>query len=229
MKPHKKVCWVIPPKQNANFVYRMEIVLDVYKRPHNPNHPVLCLDEMPKQLVSEKRNPIITESGTILYDYEYEREGACDIYVVCEPLVGKRYMFVEDNHNSLTWARIVAEVVENQYPDAEKVTIVQDNLSAHKPSAMYEIFPAEKAHEILSRIEFVYTPPHASWLNMAEIEFSVLSRQCTNQRIASKEDLIERVSEWQDLRNSVDSTIDWQFTTEDARIKLRHLYPTISA
>lgn len=229
MKPHKKLCWVIPPEQNANFVYRMEIVLDVYKRPYDPNHPVLCLDEMLKQLVSEKRNPIITENGTTLYDYEYKREGSCDIYVVCEPLAGKRYMYVEDNHNRLTWARIVADIITTQYEDAEKITIVQDNLSAHKPSAMYEIFSAEEAHKILSRIEFVHTPPHGSWLNMAEIEFSVLSRQCTNQRIASKEDLIQKVSKWQNLRNSWDSIIDWQFTSKDARIKLRHLYPTISA
>ncbi len=207
----------------------MERVLDVYKRPYDPKYPVLCLDETSKQLVSEKRERLRTENGTVLYDYEYCREGVRDIFMVCEPLAGKRFVSVEDCHNRLVWARVVAEIVQTHYSSAEKVTIVQDNLSAHKPAAMYEIFPPSQAHALLSRIEFVYTPPHGSWLNMAEIELSVLARQCTNQRIASEQILIKKVAAWAQQRNALDSTIDWQFTTDDARIKLKHLYPTISA
>lgn len=205
----------------------MEQVLDVYKRPYDPKRPVLCLDETSKQLVSEKREPLRTENGTVLYDYEYQREGVRDIYMVCEPLAGKRHVSVEACHNRLVWAEVVADVVQNHYADAEKVTIVQDNLSAHKPSAMYEIFPPEQAHSILERIEFVHTPPHGSWLNMAEIELSILARQCLNQRIPSEEALCAHVEAWQQRRNALDSKIDWQFTTEDARIKLKHLYPSL--
>lgn len=227
LKPHKRLCWVIPPEQNADFVCQMEKVLDVYKRPYDPNQPVICLDESPKQLVSEIRQPILMPNGVTLYDYEYKREGACDIYMVSEPLGGKRSVSVQDCHNRLVWAAIVADVVENQYPDAEKITLVQDNLSAHKPSAMYELFEPERAKAILDKIEFVYTPKHGSWLNMAEIELSVLSRQCTNQRFASKEDLAAEISLWETQRNALEATIDWQFTTTDARIKLKRLYPTI--
>lgn len=218
---------MIPPEQNADFVCQMEKVLEVYKRPYDPNHPVICLDESPKQLVSEIRQPILMPNGVTLYDYEYKREGACDIYMVSEPLAGKRAVSVRDCHNRLVWAAIVADVVENQYPDAEKITLVQDNLSAHKPSAMYELFEPERAKAILDKIEFVYTPKHGSWLNMAEIELSVLYRQCTNQRFASKEKLAAEIALWETQRNSLEATIDWQFTTADARIKLKRLYPSI--
>ena len=227
LKPHKRLCWVIPPEQNADFVCQMEQVLDVYKRPYDPTHPVICLDETAKQLVSEIRQPILTPDGVTLYDYEYKREGACDIYMVSEPLAGKRSVSVQDSHNRLVWASIVADIVENQYSDAERVTLIQDNLSAHKPYAMYELFAPERAKAILDKIEFVYTPKHGSWLNMAEIELSILSRQCTNQRIASKEELIAEIALWETQRNALEATIDWQFTTADARIKLKRLYPTI--
>lgn len=227
MKPHKRLCWVIPPEQNADFVCQMEQVLDVYKRPYDPNQPVICLDESPKQLVSEIRQPIVTSDGVTLYDYEYKREGACDIYMVSEPLAGRRSVSVQDCHNRLVWGTIVADVVENQYPAAEKITLVQDNLSAHKPYAMYELFEPERAKAILDKIEFVYTPKHGSWLNMAEIELSVLSRQCTHQRFASKEKLADEIALWETQRNALEATIDWQFTTADARVKLKRLYPTI--
>ena len=227
LKPHKRVCWVIPPEQNADFVCQMEQVLDVYKRAYDPNHPVICLDETAKQLVSEIRQPILTPDGVTLYDYEYKREGACDIYMVSEPLAGKRFVSVQDCHNRLVWASIVADVVENHYSHAEKITLIQDNLSAHKPYAMYELFEPEQAKAILDKIEFVDTPKHGSWLNMAEIELSVLARQCTNQRIASKAELIAEVALWETQRNALEATIDWQFTTADARIKLKRLYPSI--
>ena len=147
--------------------------------------------------------------------------------MVVEPLAGKRSVFVRDSHNRLVWAAIVADVVENQHSEAKKITLVEDNLSAHKPSAMYELFEPQRAKAILDRIEFVYTPKHGSWLNIAEIEFSVLSRQCTSQRIASKDILVEKTTQWQNQRNALEATIDWQFTTEDARIKLKRLYPSI--
>lgn len=206
----------------------MEQVLEVYKRPYDPHHPVICLDETAKQLVSEIRQAIHLPNGTTLYDYEYKREGACDIYMVCEPLAGQRFVWVEDNHNRLTWARIVADVVEHKYPNTHKITLVQDNLSAHKPYAMYELFKPERAKAILDKIEFVFTPKHGSWLNMAEIELSVLSRQCTAQRFASKDDLSSEIAFWQTQRNDLQATVDWQFTTADARIKLKRLYPSIS-
>jgi len=218
---------VIPPQQNATFVCQMEQVLDVYKRPYDPKKPVLCLDETSKQLVSEVRQPLITPKGTILYDYEYRREGTCDVFMVCEPLTGQRLVRVRDQHTRFDWAWVVAEVVENHYAHAEKITLVQDNLSAHKVSAFYELFSPERAKAIVDKLEIVFTPPHGSWLNIAEIELSVLSRQCLKGRIASKELLSEKVTLWQDRRNSLVVKVDWQFSTADARIKLKHLYPSI--
>ena len=207
----------------------MEQVLAVYKRPYDPKGPVICLDETSKQLISEQRQPITTSKGTILYDYEYKREGVCDIYLVCEPLMGQRYVTIRDNHDRLDWATVVADTVENKYAEAQKVTLLQDNLSAHKPSAMYELFEPERARRLLDKIEFVYTPKHGSWLNIAEIELSVLSRQCTNKRIATQADLIEATSRWESRRNAQEVTVDWQFTTSDARIKLKRLYPSIQS
>ncbi len=227
LKPHKRRYWIIPPEQSAEFVCRMERVLEVYKRPYDPRRPVICLDESPKQLISETRRPIIRADGVVLADYEYKREGVCDIYLACEPLVGKRYVSVEDNHNRLTWAKIVADLLENKYPDAEKITLVEDNLSAHKPSALYELFEPERAKRILDKIEFVFTPKHGSWLNIAEIELSALSRQALDERTPTKEKLVERVSQWETQRNNKSVGVDWQFTTADARIKLKRLYPSI--
>jgi hypothetical protein len=204
----------------------MEQVLDVYKRPYDPNRPVICLDETSKQLISEKRQPLTTSDGTILSDYEYRREGVCDLYLVCEPLVGQRYITLRDNHDRLDWATVVADIVETHYAQAEQVTLVQDNLSAHKPSALYELFEPERARRILDKIEFVYTPKHGSWLNMAEIELSVLARQCLNRRMACQADLIEATRRWQARRNARVVKVDWQFTTPDARIKLKRLYPS---
>ena len=207
----------------------MEQVLDVYKRPYDPKRPVICLDETSKQLICEQRQPIATSDGTILYDYEYKREGVCDIYLVSEPLAGQRYVTIRDHHDRLDWATVVADTVENKYAQAKKITLVQDNLSAHKPSALYELFEPQRAKRILDKIEFIYTPKHGSWLNIAEIELSVLSRQCTNQRIATQADLIEVTSQWQARRNIREVKVDWQFTTSDARIKLKRLYPSIQS
>jgi hypothetical protein len=205
----------------------MEAVLDVYQRPYDPEHPLLCLDESPKQLISEVRSPIITRHGTTLVDYEYYREGVCDLYMVCEPLAGRRHVFVRDTHTRLDWAAVVIEVVTTYYPTATKITVVQDNLSAHQISALYELLPPEQARALIEKLEIVFTPKHGSWLNMAELELSVLARQCTNDRIAEKSILVDKVQAWEKRRNAEQVKIVWQFTTADARIKLRHLYPTI--
>jgi hypothetical protein len=205
----------------------MEAVLDVYQRPYDPEHPLLCLDESPKQLISEVRPPLTTSHGTTLVDYEYHREGVCDLYMVCEPLAGRRYVRVRDTHTRLDWAAVLIEVVNTYYPTATKITLVQDNLSAHQISALYELLPPEQARALVEKLKIVFTPKHGSWLNMAELELSVLARQCTNDRIAAKRILVDKVQAWERRRNSEQVKIVWQFTTADARIKLRHLYPTI--
>lgn len=205
----------------------MEVVLDVYQRPYDPDHPLLCLDESPKQLISEVRTPIVTATGITLVDYEYQREGVCDLYMVCDPLAGRRYVSVCDTHTRLDWAAVVMEVVTTYYPTATKITLVQDNLSAHLVSAFYELLPPEQARAWVEKLDIVFTPKHGSWLNMAELELSVLARQCTNERIAEKSILVDKVQAWEKRRNTEQVKIVWQFTTADARIKLRHLYPTI--
>lgn len=218
--------WVIP-EASAEFVYPMEQVLDVYHRPYDEEHPVVCLDESPKQLISESRIPIKTSDGTILYDSEYFRHGVAQLYMLFEPLAGKRSVEVRESNNRLQWASTVADLVENQYPTARKITLVQDNLKAHKPAAIYEIFEPARAKAILDKIEFIFTPKHGSWLNMAEIELSVLKRQVLKSRIADKETLILKVKQWQEIRNQKQVKANWQFKTKDARTKLKKLYPTI--
>ena len=219
--------WVIPPQQNADFVCQMEQVLDVYTRPYNPQYPVVCLDESPKQLVSETRKPIKLEDGSTRYDSEYRREGAAEVYMCFEPLAGKRSITVVDTHDRLQWATVVADLVENKYASACRITLVQDNLSAHKPSAMYQLFEPQRAKAILDKIEFVFTPKHGSWLNMAEIELSVLKGNGLANRIPSKELLITQVAAFENRRNAAFKKVDWQFTTDHARIKLKRLYPVI--
>lgn len=218
--------WVIP-EASPEFVCAMEQVLDVYQREYDEQYPVVCLDESPKQLMGEKRVPVQTSDGTTLCDSEYIGEGVVPLYMLFEPLAGQRQVHVRESNNRLEWARLVAELVENQYAGAAKVTLVQDNLRAHKPAAMYEVFEPERAKAILDKLEFVFTPRHGSWLNMAEIEFSVLTRQATKGRIADKQLLAERVEQWQIKRNEKQAKANWQFRAKDARIKLKKLYPTI--
>jgi transposase len=218
--------WVIP-EASPEFVCAMEQVLDVYQRPYSEQYPVVCLDESPKQLIREKRVPVQASNGTRLYDSEYIREGVVQLYMLFEPLAGERLVHLRESNNRLEWARIVADLVEKQYASATKVILVQDNLKAHKPAALYEIFEPERAKAILDKLEFVFTPKHGSWLNMAEIEFSVLTRQAIKGRIAEKELLKERVEQWQVKRNEKQVKANWQFKTKDARIKLRKLYPTV--
>lgn len=205
----------------------MEEVLDVYEREYDESYPTVCLDETPQQMIAESRESFTDSEGVIHQDYEYERKGVADIYMVCEPLAGKRELFVTENHKAHQWAQVVAHIAEDMYADAKKITLVQDNLAAHKRSALYEIFPAERARNILKRIEFVFTPKHGSWLNMAEIELSVFKRTGLTSRIESKEQLIQMVKDYENDRNQKIKKINWQFKTTDARIKLRNLYPNL--
>jgi hypothetical protein len=218
--------WLIPTA-DADYVCAMEAVLEVYERPYNEDNPVVGLDESPQQLVSEVRASFTDAKGVIHQDFEYKREGVADLYLVCEPLQGQREIFVKENHNRLNWAEVIRVIAEEMYPQAKQITIVQDNLSAHKPSALYEILPAEQARAILRRIEFVATPKHGSWLNVAEIELGLLKRLGLPARVGSREALAQQVVAYQTARNTKQTKIDWQFTSKDARIKLKRLYPLI--
>lgn len=215
------------PEASAAFVANMEEVLDTYEKPYDAAHPVVCLDETPQQLIGETRTPFTDSHGVVHQDYEYERHGVADIYVVCEPLAGKRELFVTENHGSKQWAKIVAHMAENMYPDAAQITLIQDNLSAHKTAALYDILPPERARNIIQRLHVVFTPKHGSWLNVAEIELSVLKRVGLTKRVGSREELVRLVKAYEVAQNEKEKKIDWQFKTADARIKLKKLYPIV--
>jgi transposase len=228
LKPWQKQAWCVPPKANAQFVYHMEDVLDVYKRPADPEHPVVCFDETPVQLMSEKRVSLPLEPGKPeRYDYEYRREGVANLFMFFAPLQNWRHVKVTERRTKADWAECMRDVVDDLFPEAEIITIVQDQLNTHHPAALYEFFEPAEAKRILDRLEFHFTPKHGSWLNMAEIEFSVLSRQCLNQRIPDQATLAREAAAWETERNSNGATVNWRFTTEDARIKLKRLYPSI--
>jgi hypothetical protein len=204
----------------------MEKVLEVYKRPYDANHPVVCMDESPKQLIGETKTPIPAKPGSEeKFDYEYVRNGVCNIFMSNEPLAGERFVKITEKKTKLDWALFIEEIA-NKYIDAEKITLVMDNYETHKPGSLYEAFSADKAKKIWDRFEFVYTPKHGSWLNMAEIELNVLMGQCLAGRIPDIEKIQTQTKAWQEARNNKNAKINWQFTTEDARIKLRRLYPT---
>lgn len=206
----------------------MEDVLEVYKRPLDPKRPLLCMDEMPKQLLSETRDPLpVTPGKPARQDYEYKRGGVADVFMVFEPLVGKRYIEITDQRRREEWAQVMRKVSDELYPQAEKIVVVMDNLNTHTPAAFYQVFEPGEARRLVERFEFHYTPNHGSWLNMAEIELSALVRQCLDRRIPDKERLIQEVNAWQDQRNSEVVKVHWQFTTADARVKLKSLYPKI--
>jgi transposase len=227
IKPWQRKGWVIPPNQNGSFVANMEMVLDVYKRPFDPCHPVVCMDESPKQLISETRVPIQVSPGQAArYDYEYKRCGMSNIFIACEPLAGKRMVKVTERKTALDWASFMEEIA-GQYEHAEKITVVMDNLITHNAGSFYEKFPPDKAKALWGRFEFIYTPKHGSWLNMAEIELNVLTGQCLNRRIDNIETVRREVAAWQEYRNNKNAKVNWQFTTEDARVKLSRLYPTL--
>jgi hypothetical protein len=205
----------------------MEKVLDVYKRPYTPGFPVICMDESPRQLIGEVKAPIPSAPGRpARYDYEYKRHGVCNVFMANEPLAGKRTVKVTERKTKPDWAHFIADVAE-QYADAERITLVMDNLNTHGPGSLYQTFPPERAKQLWDRFEFVYTPKHGSWLNMAEIELNVLIRQCLNRRIPDMASVAAEVHAWQEHRNTQDARINWQFTTRDARVKLNRLYPTL--
>jgi hypothetical protein len=208
----------------------MEDVLEVYHRPFDAKRPLVCLDEASKQLVGETIQPLPAEPGQPeRFDYEYERKGTANLFLTVEPLAGWRAVQVTERRTAKDFAEVVRWLVEDVYPEADKVVLVMDNLNTHKAASLYEAFPPEQAREILERLEIHHTPKHGSWLNMAEIELSVLARQCLDRRIDDAEKLREEIVAWGDDRNERRVGINWQFTTADARVKLRKLYPTTQA
>jgi len=208
----------------------MELVLDVYKTPYNKLFPVVCMDESPKQLIKQTRIPIVRKPGSdAKEDYEYARCGVAQIFMANEPLKGKRYVKVLQSKTKKQWAQFIKEISDKYYPKAEKIRLVMDNLNTHKPSALYETFTPAEAKRIWDRFEFIYTPKHGSWLNMAEIELNVLMGQCLKRRIDNMTTIREETEAWQENRNNKKAKINWQFTTKNARIKLKRLYPTLSA
>ena len=220
---------MIPPEHNGSFVANMELVLDVYKRPHDARYPVVCMDESPKQLIAETKTPIPLAPGrAAMHDYEYRRCGVCNIFLACEPLAGKRMVSIRERKTKQDWACFLKEIAD-RWDGAEKITLVMDNLSTHTPGALYETFPPDKAKALWDKFEFVYTPKHGSWLNMAEIELNVLTGQCLKRRIDDIEIVIKEARAWYESRNNKNAKVNWQFTTEDARIKLYRLYPTIES
>lgn len=208
----------------------MEEVLDIYKKPYDPQHPVVCVDEMSMQLIGEVREPLPTAPGHPLqYDTEYTRNGTVNIFMTFEPLAGKRVTQVTDQRTKIDWARYMKALVDTHYPDAESLCVMLDNLNTHNKSSLYEAFEPMEAKRIADKLDLHYTPKHGSWLNMAEIELSHLSRQCLAQRIAEKDTVSTQVQAWTQSRNAKQAKANWQFTTADARVKLHKLYPNISS
>jgi len=206
----------------------MEDVLEVYKRPEDCQYPLVCMDETSKQLLADVRDPLPAQAGhPQRVDYEYKREGVADLFMFFEPLAGKRFVKVTDQRTRKDWAQAMKELADEHYPLAKKIVIVMDNLNTHSPASFYETFEPEEARSLAERFEFHYTPKHGSWLNMAEIELGVLIRQCLSRRIPDKALLEKEVNAWQKDRNAKVVKVDWRFTTADARIKLKHLYPVI--
>jgi hypothetical protein len=229
LKPWRKEQWVIPPEHSGEFVAQMEQVLDVYKRPYDPRRPVVCMDESPRQLIRETRRPVPAGCGRpARHDYEYERCGVCNVFMAVEPLIGKRLVRVTERKTKADWASFLKEIA-GRYRQAQRITLVMDNLNTHGPGSLYETFAPAAAKALWDRFEFVFTPKHGSWLDMAEIELNVLIKQCLNRRIDNLEEMRAEVAAWQKQRDNAGSTINWQFTCENARIKLKRLYPTLDA
>jgi hypothetical protein len=220
--------WCIPPNANAEFVWRMEDVLSVYKRPYNPDYPQVCMDESSKQLVAEVRQPIGVKAGKVRrQDHEYERKGTCNLFMFFEPLRGWRRVWVTEQRRKVEWAGCVKTLLEEVYPKAKKVVLVCDNLNTHTGGALYQAFPPEVAKGLCDRLEFHNTPRHGSWLNMAETELSVVAGQCLDRRMDSAAFVTTEVAAWEEERNRLEAKVRWQFTMEDARVKLEKLYPVI--
>jgi hypothetical protein len=206
----------------------MEDVLTVYTRPHQPDRPLVCLDETSKQLVAETRTPVAGKPGRpARFDYEYQRNGVANLFMMFAPLEGWRRVKVTDRHTAVDYAQVLKELADVCFPDAEIVVLVQDNLNIHAKASLYEAFPAAEARRLVERFEWHYTPKHGSWLNLAESELGVLTSQCLDRRIPDKQTLAGEIAAWQSDRNANNATADWRFTTADARVKLKHLYPSL--
>ena len=206
----------------------MEDVLEVYKRPYDPKRPVVCLDETSKQLIGEAQKPVSAAPGQMAkVDYEYVRNGVANVFMIFEPLAGQRDVEVTDRRTKKDWAQCVRKVSDEMYPEAEKIVLVEDNLNTHSPASLYEAFEPSEAKRLADRFEFHYTPKHGSWLDMAEIELGILGRQCLARRIDNINDLRREAKAWEQSRNAAKTKVNWQFTTADARIKLKRLYPSI--
>ena len=219
---------MIPPKQNAEFVANMEDVLEIYKRPYDPAFPVICMDEQPTQLIKETRMKIAAEPGKPeRVDYEYERNGTAVNFMFTEPLGSWRKASVRQTKTMIDWAQEIQLLLDVDYPDAQKIILVCDNLNTHKVASLYEAFEPREARRLVERLEMHYTPKHGSWLNVAEIELSVLTKQCLGRRIPDMVTLQQEAQAWYRKRNANQKAVDWQFTTDDARVKLKKLYPQI--
>ena len=219
---------MIPPKANSAFVAAMEDILEVYTRPHDPERPLVCLDESSKQLIAETRTPVPMKPGRpARYDYEYERNGTANLFMLFAPLEGWRHVKVTDRHTAADYAQVLKELADIHFADAKTIVLVQDNLNIHCKASLYEAFPAVEARRLVERFEWHYTPKHGSWLDLAESELGVLTSQCLDRRIPDKQTLVEEIGAWERDRNAKHTKASWRFTTPDARIKLRHLYPSI--
>lgn len=218
--------WCIPTIIGAEFVWRMEDILDLYAEPYDPHYPVVCFDEVPYQLISEKQKSLPLQPGKPQrYDYEYCREGTCNLFLFLQPLAGWRHIKITSQRTKQDFAYCMQDLVDVHLPAAEKIRVVLDNLNIHTPAALYETFAPEQARRLVRKLEFHYTPKHSSWLNMAEVEISVLYQQCLDRRLGQLELLQREVAAWQNQRNARKATIDWRFTVTKARDKLKRLYP----
>ena len=218
--------WCLPGAPNAEFVCAMEDVLDVYQRPYDPARPQVCVDETSKQLIGEIRTPLPTRPGQpAIFDHEYRRNGVVNLFMVVEPLIGQCRVKITEQRTRLDWAQLMRDLVDVHYPRAQTIVLVTDNLNTHNKASLYDAFAPEEAKRIANKLEIHYTPKHGSWLDMAELQLSVLSRQCLDRRIADRATLQREVAAW--LREHQSKPIQWRFTTKDARIKLKNLYPLI--
>src|ERR687884_1293253 len=224
LQPHRRRMWCIPDKPSAEFVYHMEDVLEVYHRPYDPKRPVVCVDETFKQLIGETREPLPMRPGTVeRYDYIYTRNGVASLFLAREPLAGWRHLAVTDHRCRRDWALFIRSLLEGRYREAEKLVLVMDQLNTHSPASLYEAFPPAEAKRLADRLEIHHTPKHGSWLNMAEIELAVLAGQCLDRRLPDRPTLEHEVGAWEATRNARGGTVNWRFTTENARIKLKRL------
>lgn len=222
--------WCIPPQADGDFVFRMEDVLATYALPHDPQIPLICMDEASKQLLAEITTPLPQRPGQPRgVDYEYERRGVSSLFMFCEPLTGWRHVAVTDRRTKKDWAACIRDLVDGYYPQAQKIRLVLDNLNTHTGASLYEAFAPEEARRLLERLEFHYTPKHARWLNMAEIEIGIMNRQCLDRRIDDVNVMRREVAAWEQSRNATQARIHWTFTIASARMKLKKQYPSIEA